>query len=185
MQSYKSALILPLLTALASAGDKKCRALVLSGGGSKGAWEAGVIWGLTHYGEPSDYYWDVHTGISAGSINTLGQVGFLPSETVEASEYISNVAAHLTNDMIYQPWVGHGATGIVRGCVTRISCMNSDPMLHYLTDTLCEFTQVKRRFTIGAGDVNTGENVKFTQDNVTFEELPMVGMSSSSIPSIF
>ena len=66
----------------AYAGDKKCRALVLSGGGTNGAWEAGIIWGLTHYGNPEDYTWDVHTGISAGSINTMGLVGWEPSQTV-------------------------------------------------------------------------------------------------------
>jgi len=26
--------------------EKECRALVMSGGGSKGAWEVGVLWGL-------------------------------------------------------------------------------------------------------------------------------------------
>ena len=61
-----------LIAATVSAGDKKCRALVLSGGGTNGAWEAGVIWGLTHYGDPTDYYYDVHTGVSAGSVNTIG-----------------------------------------------------------------------------------------------------------------
>lgn len=60
------------LSDLTQAGDKKCHALVLSGGGTNGAWEAGVIWGLTHYGNPEDFYWDVHNGISIGSINTIG-----------------------------------------------------------------------------------------------------------------
>lgn len=68
-----------LLGVSAYAGEKKCRALVLSGGGTNGAWEAGVVWGLTHYGNPEDYTWDVHTGISAGSINTIGLVGWAPS----------------------------------------------------------------------------------------------------------
>ena len=61
------------------ADDQKCRALVLSGGGTNGAWEAGVVWGLTHYGDPKDYEWDVHSGISAGSINTIGLIGW-PSD---------------------------------------------------------------------------------------------------------
>ena len=30
---------------------ESCTALVLSGGGSNGAWEAGVIWGLMNYGD--------------------------------------------------------------------------------------------------------------------------------------
>ena len=45
---------LGILFELATA-HKSCHALVLSGGGSNGAWEAGVIWGLVHYGDPDDY----------------------------------------------------------------------------------------------------------------------------------
>lgn len=60
-----------------------CKALVLSGGGNNGAWEAGVMWGLANYGNPNDYHWDVITGISAGSINSAGAAGFAPSEVLE------------------------------------------------------------------------------------------------------
>ena len=35
--------------------DGKCRALVLSGGANNGIWEAGVLYGLVHYGNPEDY----------------------------------------------------------------------------------------------------------------------------------
>ena len=31
-----------------SAEDKKCTALAMSGGGTKGAFEAGVLWGMYH-----------------------------------------------------------------------------------------------------------------------------------------
>lgn len=62
-----------------------CKALVLSGGGNDGAWEAGVMWGLANYGNPDDFHWDVVTGISAGSINAAGIAGFAPSEVVEAT----------------------------------------------------------------------------------------------------
>ena len=43
-----------LVLALANAKDT-CTALILSGGGSNGAWEVGVLWGLTHYGDPEDF----------------------------------------------------------------------------------------------------------------------------------
>jgi len=49
--------------------DGKCRALVMSGGGNNGVWEAGVLYGLTHYGDPADFTWDVSSGVSAGGIN--------------------------------------------------------------------------------------------------------------------
>ena len=51
-----------------------CKALVLSGGSNNGAWEIGVLWGLVHYGDPTDFYWDVVSGISAGAINAAGIV---------------------------------------------------------------------------------------------------------------
>ena len=41
----------------------------MSGGGVNGAWEAGVIYGLTHYGDPNEFQWDVVSGVSAGCIN--------------------------------------------------------------------------------------------------------------------
>ena len=69
----RSFTIATLLAALSRATvDGKCRALILSGGSNNGAWETGVMWGLTHYGTVSDYAWDVVSGVSAGAINTGG-----------------------------------------------------------------------------------------------------------------
>ena len=56
---------------LAAEENKTCKALVMSGGGSNGAWEAGVIYGFANYGNASDFEWDVISGVSAGSINAL------------------------------------------------------------------------------------------------------------------
>ena len=45
----------------------------MSGGGSRGAYEAGVMWGMYHsINDKSQMEWDVTTGVSAGSINTFG-----------------------------------------------------------------------------------------------------------------
>ena len=49
-----------------------CRALAMSGGGSRGAYEAGVLYGMYHtLNDKSDMEYDVVSGVSAGSINTL------------------------------------------------------------------------------------------------------------------
>jgi predicted acylesterase/phospholipase RssA len=71
------------------AHDEYCRALVLSGGANNGAWEAGVLWGLTHYGNPADFAWDVVTGVSAGAINTGAIVVFATGDEVAMSEFLS------------------------------------------------------------------------------------------------
>ena len=65
-----------LLTTLTQA-QERCYALSLEGGGAKGAYEAGVIWGMMHYGNPDDFQWKVVTGISAGAVNT-GAVSVWP-----------------------------------------------------------------------------------------------------------
>lgn len=82
-----------------------CKALAMSGGGSNGAWEAGVLWGFAHSEHPEDFFYDVVTGVSAGAINTAGIAGFAPEDIVAASEFLSDTWNTLTNDQIwsYQP----------------------------------------------------------------------------------
>lgn len=36
---------------------ERCMALSLEGGGAKGAYEAGVVWGMMHYGKPENFEW--------------------------------------------------------------------------------------------------------------------------------
>jgi len=74
-----------------SAQAAECKAVVLSGGANLGAWEMGVMWGLVHYGNPKDFYWDVVSGISAGSINAAGMAGWYPHEVVEMTEFVSDL----------------------------------------------------------------------------------------------
>lgn len=78
-----------------------CKALILSGGANLGAWEIGVMWGLAHYGDPTDYYWDVVSGISAGAINAAGLAGWKPEEVLEMTEYLSESWLEITNDEIW------------------------------------------------------------------------------------
>ena len=63
------------LTTQAWALQDSCTALVLSGGGANGAWEAGALYAMLHEGNPSDFEYDVVTGVSVGSINALLFVG--------------------------------------------------------------------------------------------------------------
>jgi len=72
----KSLVSAAMVLAGGAQADDVCRALVMSGGGNNGAWEAGVIWGMLNYGDPADFAWDVVTGISAGSINTSALAGW-------------------------------------------------------------------------------------------------------------
>ena len=68
----------------------------MSGGGSNGAWESGVIYGLVHYGNPDEYKWDVVSGVSAGSINSAGIGVWAPGDEVKGSEWLVDTWSNLT-----------------------------------------------------------------------------------------
>ena len=96
----KRALIIGAITAFAEAKDT-CNALVLSGGGSNGAWEVGVMWGLLHYGSPEDFEWDWITGVSAGSINTAAMSGWAIGDEKLTTEWLSYTFTQLTTQQIW------------------------------------------------------------------------------------
>ena len=77
-------LFLSLSASLASAQQaKSCKALAMSGGGNKGAFEAGALYGLVmNDPDKTKYAYDVVTGVSAGSINTGAVSLFKPGDEV-------------------------------------------------------------------------------------------------------
>ena len=70
--------------------DGKCRALAMSGGATYGSWEAGVLWGLTHYGNPADLAWNVVTGVSAGAVNTAFSSVYATGDELAMTEMLSD-----------------------------------------------------------------------------------------------
>lgn len=95
-------LVLSLVVLFERSCAKVCRALVLGGGGSNGAWESGVLWGLTHYGDPDDYQYDVVTGVSVGSINTISLAGWPIGQEKEATEKLSGFWQNLHSSDIWK-----------------------------------------------------------------------------------
>ena len=99
MKSLFSAALLGAVTS--AADDGKCRALVLSGGSDNGAWEAGVMWGLLHYGTPEDYAWDAVSGVSAGAINTGAAATWKKGTELEFTEFLSDQWAGMSNNQLF------------------------------------------------------------------------------------
>ncbi len=58
-----------LVTPLVSGKNQRCKALALSGGANKGAYESGLLYGFSHSDKAADYEYEVITGVSAGAIN--------------------------------------------------------------------------------------------------------------------
>ena len=83
----KSIILASLAVSVSAEGNhktnstKSCKALAMSGGGSKGSYEAGVLYGLVNNDpDKTNYAYDVVTGVSAGSINTVAVSLFAPGD---------------------------------------------------------------------------------------------------------
>ena len=67
---------------------KKCRALVLEGGGDKGAYQAGAIRGLFESLPRNESAYDVISGVSIGAINGVSYALHRPGDEDEATNFL-------------------------------------------------------------------------------------------------
>ena len=94
------------LSALAGE-EQKCRVLSLSGGGSKGVYEVGVMRAMVNNLTAVEAYYDVVTGVSVGSINAAG-FGLFDKEHNELMvDHMEGLWFNLTNSRIWEMWPGH------------------------------------------------------------------------------
>ena len=71
-------------------GGDHCYALAMSGGGVKGAFEAGALWGMYNQIEDKkSMEYDVVTGVSAGAINAIGVSLFSKEDTANMVRILS------------------------------------------------------------------------------------------------
>ena len=152
----------------------------MSGGGSNGAWEAGVLHGLAHQGNPDDYHYDVVSGVSAGAINAATLSTFAPEDIVAAADYIVKSWSELKTSDIYDHMPG--------GVVVALFEMRS---LYDTTPAISTFGRIfgpngyKKHLALSAVDVNTGEKVYMTDEHIPFDELPHAVLGSASVPIAF
>jgi predicted acylesterase/phospholipase RssA len=76
--------------------------------------------------------------------------------------------------------------GLVGGLLFQGGVIDDSPALQFLRDTLAQFPEgYKRRVSLAAADVNTGEYVIFDQENTSWDDLSQAALSSGSIPGVF
>ena len=69
----------------------------MSGGANNGSWEAGVLWGFVNYGNASDFEYDVVTGVSVGSLNSLFVAGYPKGQEKQMVNDLSDWSVEITN----------------------------------------------------------------------------------------
>ena len=123
------------VSALASSQDS-CTALILSGGGSNGAWEMGAFWGFLNYGNPDDFKYDVVSGISAGSINTLLLSSYAVGDEKNAAQRASDMWNDLKTSDVWKNWT----LSIVEGLTMKGGLVDNSPLLAYMEGIAATFT---------------------------------------------
>jgi len=108
----------------------KCRALALSGGAVKGAFEAGAIHGLMHAGDPKDFAWDVVVGTSIGAINAALIGAWPKNRGIQMSDFLINQWSKIKTDDVYHPFP--------EGSGPHLSQYDSTNLKHFITDRLKE-----------------------------------------------
>ena len=123
-----------------------------------------MLWGFLHYGTPSDFTWDIVTGISAGSINTLIFLGYPVGQELAATEFGSDKWLTLKNKDVWQNWFG----SVITGLTVKAGLFDNSPLLNYLQSIIDTFktTAFQRDFVITSINANDGKTIRFDQTNI-------------------
>lgn len=148
--------------AVSATKQETCYALALNGGGAKGAYQAGAIYGFMHEGNPDDFQWDVVTGISGGAINAGALSVWAKEDGLQMSEWLSDTWNNLHTHDVWKWWPG----GLVEGFKGQ-SLVDDTPLVNYLTEIYKGFPEgVKRKSMIGTVDANNAHYKKFFLDEL-------------------
>jgi len=133
-----------------------CRILSMSGGGSKGAYEAGVIHTMFNTGilPPSENQYDVVSGVSVGAINSGAFSLFAKGDEIQLGEFMMNLWENITNDKVYKL---RETMDPVEPLFWEAGYVDDSPLFDFLKNIFDEFGNICRRTVITtANDVLTG-----------------------------
>jgi predicted patatin/cPLA2 family phospholipase len=154
----------------------ECNLLSLSGGGSFGAVEAGILDALVSSEQiPSRF--DVVTGISAGALNAAFLYHY--ENVTEALPSMKEIYSTTKTKDIY--------VSDIFGIFTRWSVYDNTPLEKTLISVLSKTNQTANPPTvlIGASNVITEQLDVFSFQNLSFDDKINILMSTTAIPLIF
>eukprot|EP00826_Nyctotherus_ovalis_P034886 TRINITY_DN2946_c0_g1_i6.p1 TRINITY_DN2946_c0_g1~~TRINITY_DN2946_c0_g1_i6.p1 ORF type:complete len:174 (-),score=34.27 TRINITY_DN2946_c0_g1_i6:667-1188(-) len=138
---------------LANAEVKKCRALVMEGGGTRNAYTVGVLKAIINLLPTAERAYDVVSGVSMGAINAfiMGMHG-LGDEKAAVNEMLE-FWERLSAEKVYENW----DFGIVEGFFKRSGLYNHQPFAATLQDLRSKYNRsFRRNFSISLVDLNSG-----------------------------
>lgn len=165
--------------------------MALSGGGAKGAYEAGVLKGLIDRTNASEHQWQLFTGISAGSILSAGAALFdVGSEEAMADFLMENILKftnhNSTDGNVYVDW----SNPMMQ--LTESGFENTNPLFETLKTLYSSRPLGNRKFSVGAVRDADGELIVFDETNVINEDgsfnpaaMATFVRASAAIPGVF
>ena len=145
--------------------------LCLSGGGSYGAFEIGIVCNLIKEAKGG---WDLITGISAGSLNAAYLSTLKKYEEINHIEEIKNLWTNLNNSNIFQD----------EYFFNGLSIYNSNLFKKKIIEIYDGKTPV-RPVIINATSLSKSSSVSFTNDDIIKYGFTDIIMSSATIPILF
>ena len=168
-----------LLLQTVSAGAEKCRVLALEGGGSRGAYQAGVIQALASALPGGEVEWNVVSGISTGALNTCGCAQFPLGREKEMAAFLAATWRSINgSESTYTKW----PYGYTEALLFRPSLYDSSPLHAFIASHW--LYGIHRNFTIAATDFNNATLRVFTSE-MEAKEVPEAVMSSAAPPFFF
>jgi len=153
------------------------RALVLSGGGCKGAYQVGALSYLL--GQLGRRY-SILCGVSVGALNAAFLAQFASGEEKQASAQLEALWAPLDTPSIYRKWPVFGEAA----AIWKSSVYDSTP-LQRLVRTKLDAGKVRnsgKKLRVGAVSLNSGEYRVFAEDHPNLVEGVI---ASSAFPVMF
>lgn len=154
-----------------------CRSISLEGGGSHGAYEAGVVWALVNLTSAPSTQWNIISGISAGALNTAAMIQYPIGQESQMSEFLVNLWTSVNgSDEFYVNWKG----GLIDGLLFHSGIYDYSPINSFLRKNLPN--GVQRNFTVGSTNLDTG---LFSTFNESLGPAYIDAIISSASPPFF
>lgn len=171
--------------------NDKCFVMTLSGGGAKGAYEAGVIQGLVNRLNQSERQWQYFTGISAGSILSSGAALFDVGQEEDMAKFIVESMMNFTNtnDTVGNVYIDWPEASMQ---LTESGFFNTTPLFDTLKRMLSLKKLGNRKFTIGSTNDATGQlnlfdegMVRNEDGSVDVDKFATYVRASAAVPGVF
>ena len=167
---------LVLTASIAAAAPKPdCRVLSISGGGSFGAFEAGVLSGMIEQQPGVDF--DYMLGVSAGALNA-GYLSTFPVGPAGLKEGVANLKSLWSTTKSEDVWSIR-----LDPFKAPPSLLSVDP-LQLLLEQILQGRSVQRKVTIGTTNLATGATARHDEAELS-KSTSLLLRASSAIPLIF